>query len=130
MPSSKRLSKSELARHLRELAKQAYEDGLLDDGTCLTREQALANLIWHKALGYTEVKKDDEGNEHEDYHPPEKWAIQLIWERMEGRVTEAKQEDTGRMSAAERVRELAKNRINAIAATASGETPPPPSLKK
>jgi hypothetical protein len=128
MSKSARLKKSELTHYLREFAKEAYENGLLDDGTCQTREQALANLIWHRALGYTEERTDDEGTVHETYHPPEKWAIQLIWERMEGRVSEAKAEDGGRITAAERVRELATQRINALAE--AGDRRPPPSLKK
>lgn len=108
---------------LKKLAQQAIT--VTDDGTPLTREQVLANLIWQQALGWTEVVRDEEGNRKEIKHPPVAWCQQFLFERMEGKAPIAVPEDHGGIKAAEKVRELSKDRINKLAKIAAG----PPKMK-
>lgn len=117
MGRPKRYSSKELTNHLREMAAEAHD--MLDDGSMLTRGEALALLLWRKALGYTEKRVDDEGKETEVYHEPASWAIQLVYERMEGRTPQAITEDEQRIKAADRVRDLAKSRLNSLAQKAT-----------
>jgi len=110
-----------LTKALRELAKQV--ETMADDGSEITREHALALLLWKKALGYKALELDRKNKTMEEvYHPPEAWAIQLVYERLEGRVAQNAPDENSRMSAAERVSELAKSRINSLV----GVPAPPP----
>lgn len=130
MSKRNRYNTKQLSNHLRELAAEA--ETILDDGTCLTKGEVLAQLVFKKALGYVERKRDDEGNETELVHPPERWALELVFDRLEGRVPQAITEDESRIKVADRVSELNKNRINQLTAktAGSGPTPPPPSFKR
>lgn len=127
MAERKRYNTKQLSNHLRELAAEASdviaEDG--DEFRCLTRGEVLAELVFRKALGYTEVRKDDEGNETKVVHPPERWALELIFDRLEGRVPQAITEADTKLKVAERVGEINKNRINALTEKAVAAVPPP-----
>ena len=120
----KRYNTKQLTNHLREMAAEAHT--MVDDGSILTRGEALAKLIFDKARGYTEKTVDDEGETKEVYHQPASWAIQLLWDRMEGKAPLAITEDDARVKVAEQVRELAKDRLNKLVPAASG----PPSFDK
>lgn len=120
----RRYNSRELTNHLRELAAEVHdwimeEDG---EGKVITKGEALANLLWERALGYDEVKIDDEGNEKRIRHEPAQWAIQLVYERLEGRAPQAVTEDETRRKAKDRVDELAKQRINALATAAADDS--------
>lgn len=128
-----RFSGKELTKHLRELAAEA--EGLAPDGGVETKARALAALVWKKALGYKAMEMRGEADKRvmiEVEHPPESWAIQLIWNRLEGKEPQSSVEDAGKITAAERVGELARNRVNTMATAAVGgpKKPPPPKLKK
>lgn len=107
----------DLSNHLRAMAAEAHD--MTADGQVLTRGEALALLLWKKALGYTERKVNDDGIEVEVHHEPAAWAQQLIFDRLEGRTPTAIPEDETRVKAADTVSELAKARINAAAAEAA-----------
>lgn len=112
-----RYNARELTKHLREMAVQAHD--MLDSGEVHSKAEALAKILWDKALGYTKAEMRGSGAERkmEDvYHPPEAWAIQLIYERLEGKVPQSAAEEAGKMTAAERVTDLARNRINRLTA--------------
>jgi hypothetical protein len=113
-----------LTSELKKLASEVHT--ITNDGTPVTREQALADMIWKLALGWTEVQRDEEGNAKKVIHPPVAWAMQYLFERIEGKAPQAITEDGGGIKAADRVRELAKDRINGLARVAAG----PPSIKK
>lgn len=119
-----RMGTRALTGELKKLAGQMHT--LTPDGTPVTREQALAELIWKQALGWEELTRDAEGNAKRVQHPPVAWAQQYLFERMEGKAPQATTEDTGGMKAADKVRELAKDRINKLAHIAAG----PPNIKK
>ena len=110
-------SPKQLTRYLERLAEEIHtvEDG----GDSISKAEALAVLLWNKALGYTEqVLKD--GSWHDVRHPPESWAIHLVYDRLEGRVVtndKGKNEDTEK-PVHEKVAEIAKARLNAAAQTA------------
>jgi hypothetical protein len=123
MGKPKRYNTKDLTNHLRQLAAEAH-DWSEDDGV-ITRGEALARLLWRKALGYTETKINDEGAEVEVVHEPAAWAMQMVYERMEGKTPQAITEDEARITAAERVRELAASRLNSLAKKATAENPVP-----
>ena len=104
-----------LTKHLRALAAEASEQ-IADDGSVLTRAEALALLIWGRALGW--VEKGDKGEQVN--HKPEPWAISLIYERLEGRCPTAM--DTGNKgTVADKVSEMGVAAINDLTPEAGGE---------
>lgn len=104
-----------LTKHLNALGAEAHD--VHPDGSPMTREEALAILLWKKALGYKEKTRNDEGSWVETVYKPEAWAMQYIYERKEGKTTPAPAEDSGRVKASDRVRELARERLNRMATT-------------
>jgi hypothetical protein len=125
-----RITGKELTRHLRDLAAEA--EGLAENGDVLTKAQALARLLWRKALGYEDMQPNREGVLVKTIHMPESWAIQLIYERIEGKAGPTTVEEAGKITATERVSELARNRINSLAGSAVGISakPLPPKLSR
>lgn len=107
-----RLATRALTGELKKLAAEVHT--ITDDGTPVTREQALANMIWRQALGWVEVIRDDEGNRKEIQHPPVAWCQQFLFERVEGKAPIAIVDETGGIKAADKVRQLAKDRINSL----------------
>ena len=124
MAKPKRYSSRELTNHVRQLAAEAH-DWSEEDGV-ITKGEALARLLWTKALGSVEMKVDDEGNEVEVYHKPESWALQLRYDRMEGKTPQAVPEDEGRVTAAEKVRDLHRQRLNSLIPAADLKSQGPP----
>lgn len=124
--AAKPYSSKQLTKHLRELAAEAHTWS--EECGVITKGEALAKLLWNKALGYEEETVDDEGVKKKQFHPPASWAIQLIYDRMEGKTPQAVPEDEGRIRAVDKVSELARSRVNALATTAANPNniPPPP----
>lgn len=118
------LSSKALTNELRKLAAENLT--ILNDGTPITRAQKLADLIWNLAVGWTETVVDNNGSRKEVVHPPVPWAMKFAFERLEGRSAEAQVEESERITAADMVRQLSKDRINKMSAMASG----PPKLTK
>lgn len=108
-----RYSSRQLTLHLREMAAEALT--INDEGGLVTRGEALATLLWKKALGYESVNSE---TSEVTYHKPEAWAIQLIWERMEGKAPVAIPDDKGVLKIADKVSDLARNRLNSFAESA------------
>lgn len=110
-PKKKRASaynSKQLTQHLRELAAEI--ETIDDEGATITKGEALAKMLWKKALGYTEIGSEGV----ETFIKPASWAIQLIYERMEGKAPLAVPDGKDRQTAASKVSELAKARINAL----------------
>ena len=103
-----------LTDELRKLAVEVHT--VTDDGTPVTREQALAQMIWRQALGWEEIVVDDNGNRKKIPHLPVAWCQQFLFERTEGKSAIAAPEEGTRISAAEKVRDLSKQRLNKMAA--------------
>ena len=119
-----KLGGKRLTAELSRLGAEIHD--MLPDGTPVTRDEQLAKLIWQKALGWVEETRDAEGNRKKKAHPPESWAMQYIWERREGKAPAALPDESGGKTAAQKVRELATQRLNSIARSSVGSTPPPP----
>ena len=103
---------------LKRLAAEAYT--VEDDGTVVTKADALARLIWAKALGWVQTTTDDHGNRIRKDYPPEAWAMQYIFERIEGKSAPVIQEPEIGVRASDKVRQLAKDRLNKLANVAAG----------
>jgi|GEM_PF-1944449 len=121
-----RASKRNVTRHLRELASEA--ETILDDGTVLTKAEVLARLLWKHALGFTEVHYDKNKVPEEIYHPPVQWAIDLVYSRLEGRIPQQIVDESSAITAADRVSELAAERINNAAEAAVAVPKPSPTM--
>jgi len=116
----------ELTRHLRELAAEAHD--MDEGGRVITKGEAMGILLFKKALGGKVRSIDDEGRETEVELKPEAWAIQLIYDRMEGKTPQALPENADRVTAKDKVSDLAKQRINAMAGATDLKTSGPPPM--
>ena len=79
----------------------------------VSKAEALARLIWKKALGYTEMRIVDGVPTDFRYHP-DKYLMGLLFDRMEGRAPLAIDEGIGKLTVSERVSEQGKKRINKV----------------
>jgi len=102
----------QLTQHLRELAVES--ETMTDAGVIITKSEALAQLLWKKALGWKETNK--ETGEVITYKP-EAWAIQMIYERMEGKAPIALIDEKQQLTAAEKISDLARTKLNKQART-------------
>lgn len=122
----RRYSTRDITNHLRELAAQAH-DWTEADGV-ITKGEAMARLLWKKALGWKEERVDDEGETKVVDHAPEAWAIQMIYDRIEGKTPQAIEEDDSGARLQDRVSDLAKARVNDLAEKLVGKPGGPPTL--
>lgn len=76
-----------------------------------SKAEALARFVWKQALGYTEM--DDKGNDVK--YQPDKWAIGLLFDRLEGKVVAIPLAEKKGRTIADRVSEQNKNAINKLA---------------
>jgi hypothetical protein len=102
-----------LSKYLRALALEIHT--LNKDGDPQTKAAALAELVWDYALGHTE-KDVKTGTEVKV--APAVWAIECLYNRIEGKIPVAVIEDQGR-SLTEKVSDLGKAKINAMAKAAA-----------
>ena len=113
-----------LSKFIREIANEEYDDPIIkargEEAVMVTKAEAIARHIWSVALGYVEevdIYKDGVkvGVKLEN-HRPDKWAINLIWDRMEGRVSQADAKaGSDKASLADKVSEQGKKRLGQIA---------------
>lgn len=107
-----RLGSKALSHELRKLASTAHT--ITDDGTLISKEEALAEIVWNLALGWTEKITGSDAITREVKHPPVGWAIQYIYERLEGRAPQAVPDEHVGMKAVDKVRSLARDRLNEL----------------
>lgn len=110
---AKKLVGRALTTELRKLASEVHT--CTDSGDPITKEQLLARMVWDLALGVTEMKRDEEGNLKRIEHKPVAWAQQFLFDRLEGKAVPTTPENETGVRAADKVRELAKNRLNGFA---------------
>jgi hypothetical protein len=108
--SVKPYNSKQLTLHLREIAAEA--ETMLDDGRVITKGEALAILLWRKALGYAEI---DKKTNEEVVHRPEAWAINLIFDRVEGKVPLSMPDERQGLTASDRISDLARTKLNSAA---------------
>jgi hypothetical protein len=99
-----------LSKYLRALALDI--ESMDDSGDPVTKAQKLAELVWKHALGFTDEKDPTKRI------PPATWAIELLFNRVEGKIPLAVVEDQGR-SLTDKVSDLGKAKANSLAEAAS-----------
>ena len=113
-----------LSKFIREIANEEFDDPIIkakgEEAVMVTKAEAIARHIWSVALGYVEeidIYKDGvKTGVKLESHRPDKWAINLIWDRMEGRVGQADTKPgSDKASLAEKVSEQGKKRLAQIA---------------
>ena len=113
-----------LSKFIREIASEICDDPVIkakgEEAVMLTKAEAIARYIWKMALGYSEeVEIYKDGAKigiRPEYHRPDKWAINMIWDRMEGRVGQADVKGgSDKASLADKVSEQGKKRLDNIA---------------
>ena len=114
-----------LSKFIKEIASEIHDDPVIkakgEDAVMLTKAEAIARYIWKVALGYegTEDVYDKSGKKtgiKPVHHKPDKWAINIIWDRLEGRVGAADLKGgSDKASLADRVSALGKKHMNQIA---------------
>ena len=118
-----------LSKFIKEIASEICDDPVIkakgEEAVMLTKAEAIARYIWKTALGWEESVDvlDKQGKKtgiRPEVHRPDKWAINMIWDRMEGRVgaTDAKS-GSDKASLADRVSDLGAKRVNQIAKQSS-----------
>ncbi len=126
----------ELTNFLREMAADLHETRLMDDELVyITQGEALAELIFKRALGWWEEIEEPGPTpgsivKRRLWHRPEASAQYFIWDRLEGKSPQALPDDKGGMTTADKVSELARKRINDLVEEEEQENPygDPPSL--
>lgn len=120
-------AKKILTRFIREIASETHEDPLItgdgiNDAHMITKAEALARFIWKAATGYKEKVEvidkttDRVTGEKEVIHFPDKHYIDILLDRMEGKVAPVEPEKAStKASVADKVREQSKDRLNNLA---------------
>jgi len=100
-----------LTRYLEVIAEEKTEMIQGADGKdfMATKAEALARIIWRRALGYTELNVKDGVD---IVHQPEQSKIGLIFDRMEGKAPVAGEDTKNKITAADKVSEIGKSRIS------------------
>jgi len=99
-----------LTRYLEIISEEKTEMIKGADGVdrLATKAEALARIIWKRALGYKEL---DVKTNTDIIHQPEQSKIGIIFDRMEGKAPMAGEDTKGKITAAEKVTEVGKKRI-------------------
>lgn len=113
-----RPSRRSVTKYLRELADEA--ETITDSGVTLTKAEVLARLLWKFALGWKETTYDPKTRRPIGVtdHSPAKWAIDIVYNRLEGQVPHQVVDESRILTAAEKVSELATERLNNAAEVA------------
>jgi hypothetical protein len=102
-----------LSEFIRGMANETVEDG------GKTRAEILAEIVWKFALGWVE----DCGEGKTKIWPPAKWAIDLVYERAEGRPAQVGDSGNKKVDVSERIGQKTIDRLNKLAEV-SGERSP------
>ena len=97
-----------LSRWLETIAEEKTELG--EDDELITKAEALARIIWKRALGYKE--RDVDTGKYVT-HPPEQSKIGMIYDRIEGRAPTAGEDTKEKTPLSKRVSETGKTNIAA-----------------
>ena len=101
-----------LSQALRALASEAHD---IDGSDTKSRAQCLAEFVWNSALGYKTKVIDKDGNLVDKEIGPQTWAINLVFDRIEGKVPISEDSVLEGTSVASRVEEISKDNINDLA---------------
>lgn len=109
-PIPKRLVSSELKKLMAQVCEMDA------GGEPITHARKLALLMLDRALGYTEERVDDHGTRRRIEHEPDPEFIKICLDRYEGKVPQYQEEEGETLTTNERVTEMLKERLNAVAA--------------
>ncbi len=114
-----------LSKFIKEIASEICDDPVIkakgEEAVMLTKAEAIARYIWKTALGWEESVDvfDKQGKKtgiRPEVHRPDKWAINMIWDRLEGRAGAADLKgDSDGTSLVDKVSEQGKKRLSQIA---------------
>lgn len=105
-----------LSEAMERLACEAEDS--TNDGVVITKAGKLAEIVWRYALGFEVTGKD--GNIV--VHPPAVWAINLIYDRLEGRAGPASEPGRERLTPSAKMTAITKTRLNKIAEEKKNES--------
>lgn len=94
--------------------RSVAQEKVAGDKGQLTRAEALARLLWDMALGVVKTVDMDTGKILVGYAPPDKHAMDVIMDRMEGRVGTFEDEKKKSESIPDKISRKNKNRINKL----------------
>ena len=119
--AKEKISSRALTEKLREIMAEIHTTDLKDGEMVMkTNCERLAEILADRALGWDEEveiadKKVPGGVKRKQVkHPPEKWAIVMVYERMEGKTPTAVADETSGIKVADKVSELAVDAINRL----------------
>jgi hypothetical protein len=126
-----------LSEFIRKISQEETEfvKGESGDDKMATKAEALARVVWDMALGWVEevdVFKDGaKVGVAKKKHPPAQWAINLVYDRAEGKAAQAGDTGEKKSDVSDRISQRTKDRVNKLAeATGNAGTstvkPPPP----
>lgn len=120
--SEGRLNQKQIDIALRKLVAEVVTSESDGEGnvTAVTNGDLIARLLLQKAVGGERVTRDAEGNKKTEVLKPEAWALQYIVERVGGKTPIAVPDQEVGVRASDKVRELARERLNKLATAASG----------
>ena len=118
-----------LSKFIKEIASEICDDPLIkakgEEAVMVTKAEAIARYIWKVALGWEESidvldKTGKKTGIRPEVHKPDRWAINMIWDRMEGRAGAADlKAGSDKASLADKVSGLGAKRVNQIAKQSS-----------
>lgn len=126
MGSTKAKARKLLTEFINQIADEIHHDPEIidEEAVMVTKAEKLARFIWKSALGYTETvnivnKETGELTRKTVPHPPDKKYVDILYDRMEGRVPTVEIKDTdSRPTVADRVSREGKGRLNKLAKNA------------
>jgi len=106
-----------LTKFLRQIAHEETEFVVDADGQdkMATKAEALVRKMWDIALGYVERVEDRAtGEVTEITYKPDRKMMEIIFERLDGKVASHEDQQKHKLSVADRVSEQSRNRINEL----------------
>lgn len=106
-----------LTEYLERIGLEVQDRGYTDaTGTIrsITKDEMLARGLWRRALGYEKEVKNTDGTMTHRVYPPDPKAQQFIFERREGKIIIAPEQDN-QAKLLQDMSDVAKNSSNDIA---------------
>ncbi len=104
-----------LSKWLRQISEEKTEFTKGEDSNgedrMVTKAEAIARLIWKKALGYTTEEKNDDGTTTKTHYAPDRTMMGMIFDRIEGRAPVSTDMGKKKRSVADKVSEQGAKRI-------------------
>ena len=106
-----------LSTYLRLIAQEtvARDDFEKGETRTMSKAEALAYLIWNKALGYREEATGENGETVIVEHEPDKDMIKLVYDRIEGKVANPEENKDREQKLPDKVSDTNRARLNKMA---------------